>query len=137
MGRSNRYGDEEKSAALVRHRAVGYPCRMNKYRSIDLLLQYLELAIADKQVAVNDRWLDDEQAIGFYKPGAPELAAYVSTHGQPPGWYDVELEFPELEDNRIAPTTDRPLAASSTFSGDDVRTMPSRYPEHPSAGVMT
>lgn len=107
MGRSNRYGDAEKSAALVRHCAVGYPCRMNKYRSIDLLLQYLERAIADKQVAVSDRWLDDEQAIGFYKPGAPELAAYVSTHGQPPGWYDVELEFPELEDNRIgnAPTT--------------------------------
>jgi hypothetical protein len=80
---------------------------MNKYRSIELLLQRLERAIAERQVAVADSWLDDEEAVGFYKPGAPELAAYVSTHGQPPGWYDVELEFPELEDNRLAnaPTT--------------------------------
>lgn len=80
---------------------------MNKYRSIDLLLKCLERAIAEQRVAVADGWLDDEQAIGFYKPGAPELSAYVSTHGQPPGWYDVELEFPDLEDNRIgnAPTT--------------------------------
>jgi hypothetical protein len=80
---------------------------MNKYRSIDLLLQRLARAIAEGQIAVADRWLDDEEAIGFYKPGAPELAAYVATHGQPPGWYDVELEFPELDDNRIgnAPTT--------------------------------
>jgi len=80
---------------------------MNKYRSIDLLLQCLERAVAEGQIAVADRWLDDEEAVGFYKPGAPELAAYVSTHGQPPGWYDVELEFPELDDNRIgdAPTS--------------------------------
>lgn len=80
---------------------------MNKFRSLDLLLQHLRRAIAEGQIAVADRWLDDEQAIGFYKPGTPELSAYVSTHGQPPGWYDVELEFPDLEDNRIpdAPTT--------------------------------
>jgi hypothetical protein len=80
---------------------------MNKFRSLDLLLQHLQRAIDARQIAVADRWLDDEQSVGFYKPGAPELAAYVATHGQPPGWYDVELEFPELEDNQIAnaPTT--------------------------------
>lgn len=75
---------------------------MNKYRSIDLLLQHLERAIAHGQIAVAERWRDDEEAVGFYKPGAPELAAHVSTHRQPPGWYDVQLEFPDLEDNRIA-----------------------------------
>jgi hypothetical protein len=75
---------------------------MNKYRSIELLLQHLAGPIARGQIAVADRWLDDEEAVGFYKPGAPELSAYVATHGQPPGWYDVELEFPDLEDNRIA-----------------------------------
>lgn len=80
---------------------------MNKYRSIDLLLQHLRRAIAEGQIAVSDNWQDDEEAVGFYKPGAPELSAYVATHGQPPGWYDVELEFPELDDNRLAnaPTT--------------------------------
>ena len=80
---------------------------MNKYRSLDLLLQRLQRSIAAGHVAVADSWLDDEEAIGFYKPGAPELSAYVSTHGQPPDWYDVELEFPDLEDNRFAdaPTT--------------------------------
>jgi len=80
---------------------------MNKYRSLDLLLQCLQRALAEGRVAVAERWRDDEQAIGFYKPGDPELAARVSTHGQPPGYYDVELEFPALADNRIenAPTT--------------------------------
>jgi hypothetical protein len=80
---------------------------MNKYRSIELVLQYLQRAIADRQIAVAARWQDDEEAIGFYKPGEPELAASITTHGQPPGWYDVELEFPDLEDNRLAnaPTT--------------------------------
>ena len=80
---------------------------MNKYRSIAELLNRLERAIAHGQIAVADRWRDDEEAVGFYKPGAPELAAYVATRGQPPGWYDVELEYPDLEDNRIAnaPTT--------------------------------
>ncbi len=82
---------------------------MNKYRSIELLLQHLARAIAEGQVAVSDHWQGDEEAVGFYKPGDPELAAAVTTHGQPPGWYDVELEFPELEDNRLAsaPTTAR------------------------------
>lgn len=75
---------------------------MNKYRSIEILLQHLVPAVAEGQLAIADRWQDDEQAVGFYKPGAPELAASVTTHGQPPGWYDVELEFPELEDNRLA-----------------------------------
>lgn len=80
---------------------------MNKYRSLDLLLQRLQRAIAAGHIAVADNWQDDEEAVGFYKPGAPELSAYVSTHGQPPGWYDVELEYPDLEDNRLAdaPTT--------------------------------
>lgn len=80
---------------------------MNKYRSIELVLHHLQRAIADRRIAVASRWQDDEEAIGFYKPGAPELAASVTTHGQPPGWYDVELEFPDLEDNRLAnaPTT--------------------------------
>ena len=80
---------------------------MNKYRSIEILLQHLARAIAEGRVAIADRWLDDEEAVAFYKPGEPELAAGVTTHGQPPGWYDVELEFPELEDNRLAsaPTT--------------------------------
>jgi hypothetical protein len=85
---------------------------MNKYRSIELLLHHLQRAIAEGQVAVSDNWHDDEEAVGFYKPGAPELAAYVSTHGQPPGWYDVELEFPELDDNRLA---------SAPTSCDDVK----------------
>jgi hypothetical protein len=75
---------------------------MNKYRSLDLLLQRLQRPIAAGQVAVADRWRDDEQSVGLYKPGAPELAARVSTHGQPPGYYDVELEYPDLEDNRVA-----------------------------------
>lgn len=80
---------------------------MNKYRSIELLLHHLQRAIAENRIAVAARWQDDEEAVGFYKPGAPELAASVTTHGQPPGWYDVELEFPELDDNRLAnaPTT--------------------------------
>jgi hypothetical protein len=80
---------------------------MNKYRSIELLLQHLARAIAEGEVAIADRWLEDEEAVRFYKPGAAELAASVTTHGQPPGWYDVELEFPDLEDNRFinAPTT--------------------------------
>jgi hypothetical protein len=38
---------------------------MNKYRSIDLLLQCLERAVAEGQIAVADRWLDDEEAVGF------------------------------------------------------------------------
>ena len=75
---------------------------MNKYRSIEILLHHLARAITAGQVAIADRWLDDEEAVGFYKPGEPELAASVTTHGQPPGWYDVELDFPELEDNRLA-----------------------------------
>lgn len=74
---------------------------MNKYRSIDLLMQRLAGAIAARQLAVAQRWLEDEQAIGFYKPDAPELSAYVSTHGQPPGYYDVELEYPPLDDNDV------------------------------------
>jgi hypothetical protein len=80
---------------------------MNKYRSLDLLLQRLARSIAAGHLAVADNWQDDEEAVGFYKPGEPELSAYVATHGQPPGWYDVELTFPELEDNRLAsaPTT--------------------------------
>lgn len=80
---------------------------MNKYRSIDTLLQQLSRALAAGELAVSERWRDDEEAVGFYKPGAPELAANVTTHGQPPGWYDVELEFPELDDNLLsaAPTT--------------------------------
>lgn len=74
---------------------------MNKYRSIDRLLQYLARSIARGDIAVTDRWLDDEQAIGFYKPAAPELSAYVSIHGQPPGQYDVDLEYPALDDNDV------------------------------------
>jgi hypothetical protein len=75
---------------------------MNKYRSIEILLQHLVPAVAEGQLAIADRWQDDEQAVGFYKPGAPDLSASVTTHGQPPGWYDVELEFPDLDDNRLA-----------------------------------
>lgn len=80
---------------------------MNKYRSLQHLLEYLRPAIAEGHIAIAERWSDDEEAIGFYKPGAPELAASVTTHGQPPGWYDVELDFPDLEDNHLAnaPTT--------------------------------
>ncbi len=74
---------------------------MNKYRSIDLLLQRLAGAIAAGQVAVAQRWREDEQAVGFYKPGEPGLSAYVSTHGQPPGYYDVDLEYPDLVDNDV------------------------------------
>ena len=71
---------------------------MNKYRSIDRLVRRLKRAIAEQQIAVADGWQDDEEAIGFYKPGLPELTAYVATHGQPPGWYDMQLEFPDLGD---------------------------------------
>jgi hypothetical protein len=74
---------------------------MNKYRSIDTLLERLHRAIADGQLCVSSRWQEDEQAVGFYKPGEPELSAYVSTHGQPPGWYDVDLEYPALDDNDV------------------------------------
>jgi hypothetical protein len=74
---------------------------MNKYRSIELLLQHLADAIATGQVAVAPRWRDDEQAVGFYKPGEPQLSAYVSTHGQPPGYYGVDLTYPELDDNDV------------------------------------
>lgn len=81
---------------------------MNKFRSIDLLLQHLAHALTEGRIAVvADHWQDDEQAIGFYKPGTPDLAARVTTHGQPPGWYDIGLEHPRLADNGITnvPTT--------------------------------
>lgn len=80
---------------------------MNKYRSLDLLLQRLQPALKAGRIIVSSRWNDDEEAIGFYKAGDPELAANVTTHGQPPGWYDLELEFPDLDDNHVqgAPTT--------------------------------
>lgn len=89
---------------------------MIKYRSITRLLKRLECALAAGRLAVSDRWVDDEKAVGFHKPGAPELAAYVSTHGHPPGRYDLELEFPELEDSPVGAGT----AAGSGMDLDGV-----------------
>ena len=89
---------------------------MNKYRSLDLLLQHLAGAIASGQIAVSDRWQDDEQALGLYKPAEPALSAYVSTHGQPPGYYDVDLEYPGLE----AGTVDDAITQSPDIKLDQV-----------------
>ena len=89
---------------------------MNKYRSLERLLQVLRPAIDAGQVAIDNRWSDDEEAIGLYKPGVPELAASVTTHGQPPGWYDIELEFPFLEDDRMT----NALTAAEDIQLDEV-----------------
>ena len=44
---------------------------MNKYRSLDLLLQRLARSIAEGQVAVTDSWLDDEEAVEPLLRGKP------------------------------------------------------------------
>lgn len=74
---------------------------LNKYRSLDTLLQRLAASLRHGHLAIADRWRDDERALGLYKPGEPQLAAYVFTHGQPPGYYGVHLEYPDLIDNDV------------------------------------
>jgi hypothetical protein len=71
----------------------------SKYRTLATLLQQLARPIATGRLAVAQRWRDDERAVGFYKPGEPELAAYVFTHGQALGRYGVHLEYPALDAN--------------------------------------
>ena len=77
------------------------PPALNKYRSLETLLQRLSAPLGDGSLAVSAGWRDDEQALGLHKPGEPQLAAYVYTHGQPAGYYGVNLEYPDLSDNDV------------------------------------
>jgi hypothetical protein len=70
-----------------------------KYRTLEIVLERLFMPLAAQRLAITERWREDERAIGFFKPGEPELSAYVTTHGQPLGRYSVHLEYPPLDEN--------------------------------------
>jgi hypothetical protein len=67
---------------------------MNKYRSLEALLQNLSGALASGKLAISGSWRNDEQALGLFKADDPSLTAYVFTHGQAPDRYGVHLDYP-------------------------------------------
>lgn len=67
---------------------------MNKYRSLETLLQTLAEPLAGGQLAIAGAWRNDEQSLGLVKPGEPGLSAYVFIHGQSPARYGVHLDYP-------------------------------------------
>ncbi|AWI79918.1 hypothetical protein CEW87_11390 [Parazoarcus communis] len=66
-----------------------------KYRALSHLLSTLEHALEDGLIELDERWRDNEEAVGLLLPGDAALAAFVFTYGQPPGRYGVELSFPD------------------------------------------
>lgn len=73
------------------------PRVLNKYRSLDLLLDVLASWKNADCLEISDRCPDNEQAIGLCKPSEPGLSAFVYTYAQEAGRYGVHLEFPDQE----------------------------------------
>lgn len=66
-----------------------------KYRSLSHLLDTLAPALQSGLVELDERWRDNEEALGVRLTGNPALHAFIFTYGQPPGRYGIELSFPE------------------------------------------
>lgn len=69
-----------------------------KYRSLNQLLVTLEPMIEVGLIAIDERWRDNEEALGLLLPDGGGLGAFVFTYGQPSGKYAVELSFPDEGD---------------------------------------
>lgn len=69
-----------------------------KYRSLSQLLVTLEPMLEVGLIAVDERWRDNEEALGLLLPGDEGLGAFIFTYGQPAGRYAVELSYPEEGD---------------------------------------
>ena len=89
---------------------------MNKYRSIETLLQRLAGLLTTGQLAVAEGWRDDEQVVGFIKPDEPRLTAFVFTHGQLSGRYGIHLEYPDASMAGFMTTTAEDVSLERLYS---------------------
>ena len=65
-----------------------------KYRSLSHLLDTLDHTLKAGLIEVDERWRDNEEALGLRLSGEPELHAFIFTYGQAAGRYGIELSFP-------------------------------------------
>ncbi|NMG49328.1 hypothetical protein GO613_14620 [Azoarcus communis] len=79
---------------------------LHKYRTLTHLLDTLGEAFNAGLLEVDERWRDNEEALGLFMPGDHSLSAFIYTYGQPVGRYAVELSFPDEGD---ALTSGEPL----------------------------
>lgn len=66
-----------------------------KYRSLSHLLDTLQPTLQAGLIKLDERWRDNEEALGLLLPDNPELHAFIFTYGQPAGRYGIELSFPK------------------------------------------
>ncbi|MES9854820.1 MAG: hypothetical protein ABW170_23675 [Candidatus Thiodiazotropha sp. L084R] len=63
-----------------------------------LLLQLRERLIQKSWVLVSEKEFGDRQSVRIHSVNEPSLAAYISLHGQTPGHFVVDLEYPVFEE---------------------------------------
>jgi hypothetical protein len=68
--------------------------RPEKDPAINELLDCLHDRLGPDAFVLVDHWESDPCAVGIASPRDHGVLAYVSTFGQPPGRYDVEMELP-------------------------------------------
>jgi hypothetical protein len=77
-----------------------------KYRSLSHLLDTLDHTLKAGLIELDERWRDNEEAVGLLLPGEPGLHAFIFTYGQPAGRYGIELSFPQ---EASSPSANEPL----------------------------
>lgn len=88
---------------------------MNKYRSIMHLMEQVEGPLIRAGVVLSEAWRNSEEAVGFFSHKDVALSAYVYAYGQRPGFYGINLDFPEPDGAPLLPVPtsaeDLPMAA--------------------------
>ena len=67
---------------------------LNKDKAIKQLLLKAEERFGAGMPSLSDRWADDVKAVGLFKSGEDEILAYIHIHGESPGRYSLQLEYP-------------------------------------------
>lgn len=87
----------------------------NKDKTIRDFLTKLSNLIGNKAFDIVDHWNGDKFAIGIAKPSNHDVLVYIQTFGNQKGKYDVHLEIPSENKNKI-PYIDAGRHSNVTFA---------------------